>query len=327
MSEEPLRPHLDPSHATDSYQALLARECQFTWERAQAAGESISPLIDRSAWSQHQRAGPWWWQPRIDPEITWGKELAFVLREARGRVLELGCGGGWLALELARRGLQVTALDACEPLLKAARENAQRLGILPSQLEFRTADLNTISLPANTYDTVIAWHSLHHLLALPRLMQEVRKTLWPGGSLLLCEALLDHQERSWQRSLLAAGRKAAKLALLLLAQAGKLKWPSAATAAAKEEEPAVCKLDSPFEGVGSLQVEPALEAQFKPVQSWRSRTWFWEGLPQYAFTTMSDRRWQQRAAVASLALLRRVDQGLLWLGFRGNCLTGKFVPR
>ena len=324
MSLEP-RPDVQTPPGSDSYQELLAREAQVTWDRSRVGGDSPSHLIDRTAWSEARRKGPLWWQPVIDPEIAWGKELAFVLREARGQVLELGCGGGWLALELARRGLQVTGMDACEPLIEAARKYAQTQGIGASRLKFQAADLNLVSLPEDSYDTVIAWQSLHHLLALPRLMQEIRKTLRPGGSLLVCETVLDHEERSLPRFLLSIARKAAKLALLVAARAGSVN--PASVARVRDDEPPACKTDSPFERVGAAQVEAALAAEFRSVETWHIGTWFWEGLPQYAFATMSGSNWQQRLAVALLRSFRCVDRALLRLGFRGNYLAGKFVPR
>lgn len=315
----------EPQPGSENYQQLLARESQLTWERAQADGESPSHLIDRTAWARARREGALWWQPAIDPDLTWGRELRFVLEHARGRVLELGCGGGWLSLELARRGHEVTGLDACKPLIDAARAYARQQGFDPSRLDFRVADLNQVSLPAGEYDSVIAWHSLHHLLAVPRLMAEVRKTLRPGGCLLVCDTVLDHEERSLQRAALSLPRKAAKLALLVLARLGRL--TARGRPAESVSEPPACAVDSPFEGVGAGDIERALEAEFAPMECWKSGTWFWEGLPQYAYATMSAARWQQRAALALLRLFRWMDGVLLRLGFRGNYLTGRYAPR
>ena len=219
---------------SDQYRELLAREVEVTYARSWVDRGVTSHLLDRTAWRQARRAGPQWWQPVIDPELTWGRELDFVLSEARGRVLELGCGGGWLGLELARRGRHVTGLDACEPLLTAARQYATSQGFARPHLEYRTADLNQIALPENCYDTIVAWQSLHHLVALPELMREARRALRPGGRLLICETRLDHAERSLQRTFLSVLRKAAKLLLWLLARAG---GHASATRPSREWEP------------------------------------------------------------------------------------------
>jgi len=309
---------------SDAYQALLAEESRVTWEKSLVSEGGPSPLLDRTAWSEERRGGPEWWHPDIDPEITWGRELRFVLAEARGRVLELGCGGGWLALELARRGLHVTGVDACAPLIEAAQEYARQQGLGEGELRFEVADLNAVSLPARTYDTVIAWQSLHHLLALPRLVREIRGTLTAGGVLLICDTVLDHSEVSVARAVLSLLRRAAKLLLLVLARAGRRRSDTTATA---RQDTRYLATDSPFERVGSVQIEAALLAEFSPVEVWHLGTWFWEGLPQYAAMTMSGSRWQQRAAVALLRLLRLTDRALLRVGFRGNYIAGKFTAR
>ncbi len=48
--------------------------------------------------------------------------VAAVLDQHPQRVLDLGCGEGWLARALAARGVNVTGIDASEPLINAARE-------------------------------------------------------------------------------------------------------------------------------------------------------------------------------------------------------------
>jgi 2-polyprenyl-3-methyl-5-hydroxy-6-metoxy-1,4-benzoquinol methylase len=45
-----------------------------------------------------------------------------VLEHRPARVLDLGCGEGWLARALAARGIEVVGVDASEPLIAAAYE-------------------------------------------------------------------------------------------------------------------------------------------------------------------------------------------------------------
>src|SRR5438876_1011162 len=130
------------------------------------------------------------------------REIGYVLASAAPRpgmrVLDLGCGAGWLGLELARRGAHVTGLDISPTNLALARymaeTNARNFPYLyqgfvglPCKLEdfgsaeYAYADLNTVSLPSREYDAVVVWDSLHHIQALERLMEQVRAALKPGG--------------------------------------------------------------------------------------------------------------------------------------------------
>jgi len=66
-------------------------------------------------------------------------EADFVSSLAVRSVLDAGCGTGRVAIELARRGLDVVGVDADRPMLEAARRKAP-------QLEWVEADLVDVEL-------------------------------------------------------------------------------------------------------------------------------------------------------------------------------------
>ncbi len=92
-------------------------------------------------------------------------------------ILDLGCGAGELARELARRGHQgtYTGLDFSEELMAHARQD------LPEDFKatFHQADLTTpdwdADLPKEHYDVVMAFAVLHHIPGMDLRIQVARK--------------------------------------------------------------------------------------------------------------------------------------------------------
>ena len=58
-------------------------------------------------------------------------------------VLEIGCGTGTNAIELARRGYQVTAIDLVDLAVRRAKDKAQRAGV---DIDFRVGDATRMDL-------------------------------------------------------------------------------------------------------------------------------------------------------------------------------------
>ncbi len=66
-------------------------------------------------------------------------------------VLEMGCGTGTNAIELARRGYRVTAVDLVPMAIERARDKAKDAGVT---IDFRAGDLTTIDL-GGPYDGLL----------------------------------------------------------------------------------------------------------------------------------------------------------------------------
>jgi ubiquinone/menaquinone biosynthesis C-methylase UbiE len=98
--------------------------------------------------------------------------------------VDLGCGQGRLSGLLARRADRVVALDACLPMLLAARR-----GILENISPVR-ADLRQIPLRDGSVDLVLTANVLIHLVEdadLDKTAAEIARVLAPGGRTLLLE--------------------------------------------------------------------------------------------------------------------------------------------
>ncbi len=115
-------------------------------------------------------------EPRVD-EI--------VERLPITRALDVGAGTGRHTLKLARRGVQVTALDRSPGMLAVARSTTQREGL---PIEFRQASIHDgLPFDSESFDFVICALVLSHELDLFGTVQELHRVLQPGGHLLITD--------------------------------------------------------------------------------------------------------------------------------------------
>lgn len=104
-------------------------------------------------------------------------------RPAPGRALDVGCGLGDTAEELARRSFDVVAFDVAPSAVAQARARFPK-----SRVDYRVADL--LALPrdfAGAFDLVVECYTLQVLPpdARARAVEALRRTLRPGGTLLI----------------------------------------------------------------------------------------------------------------------------------------------
>jgi SAM-dependent methyltransferase len=99
----------------------------------------------------------------------------------RLRVLELGCGQGKQAIELARSGYSVSAFDRSPVAIAAARRNAEKADV---KVDFLEHDL-TRALPyqSQVFSGAFSHLSLHYFddLKTREIFSELTRVLRPGG--------------------------------------------------------------------------------------------------------------------------------------------------
>ncbi len=103
--------------------------------------------------------------------------LANVVRG--DRVLDLGCGAGDLASDIARAGAHVTAADVAQAALDRARRRHPDL-----QLRLVTID-GPLPFDDGAFDAVWSSEVIEHVADTARWLSELRRVLTPRGRVLL----------------------------------------------------------------------------------------------------------------------------------------------
>jgi SAM-dependent methyltransferase len=119
------------------------------------------------------------------------------LAPPRGRVADLGAGTGHLALPLAARGLDVTAVEPAGEMLDRLRASAAGRG-LRVRAEHATAEATPIA--ARSIDLVVVADALHFIDA-QLVAEEIGRVLRRGGALAVVTATLG--ETPYMRALRA----------------------------------------------------------------------------------------------------------------------------
>jgi SAM-dependent methyltransferase len=132
--------------------------------------------------AQWERHAAWWqrnYSQGADPEYE-DHILPLVAHHAAGarRVLDIGCGEGQVARQLAASGARVVGLDPTAAQITAASGRAGGPRYLRGRAE---------ALPCGdaTFDTVVLCAALEHVEDFEGALQEVARVLEPGGRFVL----------------------------------------------------------------------------------------------------------------------------------------------
>jgi ubiquinone biosynthesis O-methyltransferase len=113
----------------------------------------------------------------------------------RGKtVLDLGCGGGFMAVALRAGGAAITGIDPSEAAIGAARRHAEANGL---EIDYRVGSGEALPFANGVFDVVVCVDVLEHVEDLERVLFEIRRVLRPGGVFLF-----DTINRTWIASFL-----------------------------------------------------------------------------------------------------------------------------
>jgi SAM-dependent methyltransferase len=119
--------------------------------------------------------------------------LYLLLPKPPARVLECGCGTGWLSFFLARRGYQVVGQDCAEDAIELARQNP--MFVKTGQVEFVCSDFEDLDY-RDEFDAIVFYAALHHTQKEQATFDSAWRALKPGGILVAMEPGVGQEKRS-----------------------------------------------------------------------------------------------------------------------------------
>jgi SAM-dependent methyltransferase len=130
------------------------------------------------------------WEPDAENWVRWartpGHDHYWVYRDAffdllppAGRAVEIGCGEGRVARDLAARGHRVVGMDSSSALVRHARQ-ADPAG------SYAVADAAAVPCASASFDLAVAYNSLQVVSDMPGTVREAARLLRSGGHFCFC---------------------------------------------------------------------------------------------------------------------------------------------
>jgi 2-polyprenyl-3-methyl-5-hydroxy-6-metoxy-1,4-benzoquinol methylase/glycosyltransferase involved in cell wall biosynthesis len=131
------------------------------------------------------------------------------------KILDVGCGSGWLSEYLARLGYDVFGIDISPALVETARERLRRVPFpvdheTPPRCRFEAHDAEAAPL-AETFDAAVCYDSLHHFEDERAVLGNVSRMLRRGGLLFILEGESPPENSEGERELIDTMREFATL--------------------------------------------------------------------------------------------------------------------
>jgi len=135
-----------------------------------------------------------WWDKRLFSQHSRDVIRIIETMESLGitapaRILELGCGGGWISEILALRGYDVTGTEISEAITEHAslRIGSLKAKKLECSLNFIATPMEEVHqhVPPGHFDAAFCYEALHHVFDWREALDAMDRYLRPGGWLFL----------------------------------------------------------------------------------------------------------------------------------------------
>lgn len=116
------------------------------------------------------------------------------------KVLDIGCGNGYVLYQYARHGAEVTGVDLTRTAVELSRKRFALGGLFG---DFVEVDGNKLPFPDGHFDIVCSMGVLHHISDPRPMVEEIFRVLKPGGRLIV----MLYYRYSWKNLILIRMRR------------------------------------------------------------------------------------------------------------------------
>lgn len=113
---------------------------------------------------------------------------------ADDEVLDVACGPGLVACEVAKVSRHVTGIDLTPAMIDQARSRQQALGL--ANLTWAQGDAQPLPFPDGSFSRVVTRYSFHHFTDPKGVFAEMVRVCQPGGRVTVCDVYTTSPEQA-----------------------------------------------------------------------------------------------------------------------------------
>jgi ubiquinone/menaquinone biosynthesis C-methylase UbiE len=120
------------------------------------------------------------------------------------RVMDVGCGMGFFAIQMAKMvgsGGEVVAVDVQEKMLEGLRRRAKRAGVA-GRIRARGCEADRLGVDGE-FDFILAGHMVHEVPDVRSFAEQIHACLKPGGRFYLLEPAMHVSARRFEEEVAA----------------------------------------------------------------------------------------------------------------------------